>query len=77
MSEQKVFQLGPREPTLSNAERERLLKVARLREKVGKSAAAERSARLLADFEQQLASICKRRRENPSVKRPGSPVAPE
>jgi hypothetical protein len=43
-------------PALSNAERERLLKVARLREKVAKSAASERSARLLADFEQQLAS---------------------
>jgi hypothetical protein len=57
MSEQKLFQLQALQPTLSNAERERLLRVARLREKVAKSAASERSARLLADFEQQLAAI--------------------
>src|SRR5215472_6592158 len=43
--------------TISNAERERLLKVARLREKVAKTVVAERSAVLLADFEQQLATI--------------------
>jgi hypothetical protein len=56
VSEQKLFQLHPTQPALSNAERERLLKVARLREKVAKSGAAERSARLLADFEQQMDS---------------------
>jgi hypothetical protein len=57
MSEPKVFQLAAGQPVLSNAERERLLKVARLRERVAKAAAAERSAQLMADFEQQLASI--------------------
>lgn len=57
MSEQKIFHLTDATPPLSNAERERLLKVARLREKVAKAAATERSAKLLADFEQQLASI--------------------
>ena len=43
-------------PQLSNAERERLLKVARLREKVAKTAAGERATAMIADFEQQLAS---------------------
>jgi hypothetical protein len=43
--------------SLSNNERERLLRAARLRDKVAKTAAAERSAVLLADFEQQLASV--------------------
>ena len=57
MSEQKLLQLPGVKPVLSNAERERLQKAARLRERVAKSAAPERSARLLADFEQQLASI--------------------
>jgi hypothetical protein len=52
MSEQKLLQLPGVKPVPSNAERERLLKPARLRERVAKSAAAERSARLLADFEQ-------------------------
>ena len=43
-------------PQLSNAQRERLLKVARLREKVAKTAAGERATAMIADFEQQLAS---------------------
>jgi hypothetical protein len=50
------FPNAPEVPSLSNAELERLLKVARLREKVAKSAAAERSAVLLAEFEKQMAS---------------------
>jgi hypothetical protein len=56
MNEPKLFQLPIAQPTLSNAERERLLKAARLQEKVAKSEASKRSAILLADFEQQLAS---------------------
>jgi hypothetical protein len=56
MSEQNVVKLNIA-PSLSNAERERLLRAARLREKVAKSAATERSAKLMADFEQQLASV--------------------
>jgi hypothetical protein len=57
MSEQNVLKLPVAPPnSLSNAERERLLKVARLREKVAKSAASARSLELMADFEQQLAS---------------------
>jgi hypothetical protein len=42
---------------ITKAERDDLLRVARLREKVAKTAAARRSAELLADFEKQLASI--------------------
>lgn len=42
---------------MSNAERERLLKVARLREKVANGAVTARSRQLMADFEQQLASV--------------------
>jgi hypothetical protein len=58
MSEQNVLKLPVAPPNgLSNAERERLLKAARLREKVAKSAASARSAELIADFEQQLASV--------------------
>jgi hypothetical protein len=58
MSEQSVLKLPSAAPkSLSNAERERLLKAARLREKVAKNAAAERSAQLIANFEQQLASV--------------------
>jgi hypothetical protein len=42
---------------ITKAERDDLLRVARLREKMAKTAAARRSAELLADFEKQLASI--------------------
>jgi hypothetical protein len=55
MNEQNIVKLNIA-PSLSNAERERLLKAARLREKVAKSAASARSLELMANFEQQLAS---------------------
>jgi hypothetical protein len=42
---------------IPKSERDDLLRVARLRERAAKTAAAQRSAELLADFEQQLASI--------------------
>lgn len=40
--------------TMSRADRDTLVKIARQRERVAKSEAKERAARLLADFEQQL-----------------------
>ena len=49
MSESKIVQLAGREPApLSNADLERLLKVARLREKIAKAAVAEHRAQLMA-----------------------------
>jgi transposase len=36
-----------------------------------------RNRRLARDFERHARTVCERRRENPSVKRPGYPVAPE
>src|SRR3954453_3284624 len=44
------------EATMTNREREDLQRLVRQREKVLKSAAAERSAQLLADFENQMGS---------------------
>jgi hypothetical protein len=44
------------ETAISRSERDDLLRVATLRERAAKTAAAQRSAELLADFEQQLAS---------------------
>jgi arginyl-tRNA synthetase len=42
---------------ITKSEREDLAKLIRNREKVMKSAASERSAELVAEFEQQMASI--------------------
>ena len=42
--------------SLTRAEREDLLRLARMRERVAKSGLAQRSAQLLAEFEQQMAS---------------------
>ena len=42
--------------SLTKAEREDLLRLARMRERVAKSGLAQRSAQLLAEFEQQMAS---------------------
>jgi hypothetical protein len=58
MREPKVVQFadGSLAP-LSNTDRERLLKVARLREKVAKAAFAEHGAQLMANFDQQLATV--------------------
>jgi hypothetical protein len=49
----EIEQLRP----MSKGEREDLARLVRLREKVLKSAAAQRSVQLIADFEQQLASV--------------------
>lgn len=46
-------------PSISKGEREDLLRLIKQREKAQKSAAAMRSAELLADFEQQMSAIYK------------------
>ena len=47
---------GNGETALTRAERENLLRLAKMRERVAKSGLAQRSAQLLAEFEQQMAS---------------------
>lgn len=47
----------PRTPTMTKGERDDLLKLIRAREKTQKAAATQRSAELLADFEQQVGAI--------------------
>jgi hypothetical protein len=47
----------PQVPSMSKGERTDLCALIRRREKLGKTAASQRSAELLADFERQLASI--------------------
>jgi hypothetical protein len=43
-------------PSLTRGERENLLRLAKMRERVAKTGLAQRSAQLLAEFEQQMAS---------------------
>ena len=42
--------------SLTRAERDELLRLAKMRERVAKTGLAQRSAQLLAEFEQQMAS---------------------
>jgi len=50
-------EIAVQKPPMTKAEREDLQRLARYREKILKSAAKQRSAELIADFEQQAASI--------------------
>jgi hypothetical protein len=50
-------EIAVQEPSMTRLEREDLQRLARMQEKILKSAAKQRSAELMADFEQQAASI--------------------